>query len=357
VGSSWGELKAERRNGGTAVDYYGEGDVRHLLCERRYGRTAVPFRRSAEVTMRQSPGPAATLVLVLLALPLGAYGLRGLAAPSENRVTILYDAFGKASRMTKDWGYSALVEHGGKRILFDTGNNPDIFARNVQAAGARLERLDFAVVSHRHLDHTAGLAYLLRVNPDVKIYVPKESFGVFGSALPSSFYRRQDSLPREMRYYDGHPDDTLTFGTVWPNGRFVPVDSTLEVAPGVHVIALVSETPGTRELRELSLAIETADGMVVVAGCSHPGIERIVQAASAIGGRVYSVFGGFHLPAAPDAEIERIATALHDTHRVERVAPGHCTGEPAFHQLRKRWRDKYVYAGLGSVIAVPSVRR
>jgi 7,8-dihydropterin-6-yl-methyl-4-(beta-D-ribofuranosyl)aminobenzene 5'-phosphate synthase len=82
--------------------------------------------------------------------------------------------------MTKDWGYAALLEHGGKRILFDTGNNPHIFAKNVKAAG----------VDHRHLDHTAGLSHLLSVSPEVKIYAPKESFGVYGSSrrpgLPSA---------------------------------------------------------------------------------------------------------------------------------------------------------------------------
>ena len=302
--------------------------------------------------MLQTPASAAAVV-VLVALPLAAYRLHEIPAAPPNRITILYDAFGKATRMTKDWGYSALVEHRGKRILFDTGNNPDIFARNVEAAGARLDNLDFVVVSHRHLDHAAGLAYLLRVNPGVRIYVPRESFGVFGSSLPSSFYRKQDSLPREMRYYDGEPADTLSFGTAWPQGRFVPVDSMLEVAPGIHLIALVSDVPGTRDLRELSLAIETAEGMVVVAGCSHPGIERIVEAASGIDQRVSAVFGGFHLPAAPDSQIERVAAALHDRFRVERVAPGHCTGEPAFYRFRKRWGERYVYAGLGSVIALP----
>ena len=302
--------------------------------------------------MQRNRAMLATLA-VLVALPLAAYRRHKAPAPPSNRITILYDAFGKTTTMQKDWGYSALVELGGKRILFDTGNNPDIFGRNVEAAGARLDNLDFVVISHRHLDHAAGLAYLLRVNPGVRIYVPRESFGAFGSSLPSSFYRKQDSLPREMRYYDGEPEDTLTFGTAWPQGRFVPVDSLLEVAPGVHIIALVSDVPGTRELRELSLAIETAEGMVVVAGCSHPGIDRIVAAAKGIGGRVYSVFGGFHLPAAPDSTIERIETALHDTYRVERVAPGHCTGEPAFYRFRKRWGNGYVYAGLGSVIPLP----
>ena len=291
-------------------------------------------------------------VLALALLPVG-HMLHEGRVPPANRLTILYDAFGKVPAMRKDWGYAAFIEHGGKRILFDTGNNPQIFAQNIEAAGTDLEQLDFVVISHRHLDHTAGLRHLLDINPDVRIYAPKEAFGAFGSSLPSKFYRKQDSLPAEMRYWDGRPADTLDFGTAWPEGNFVLVDSTLEVAPGVHVVSLVSDAVGTKELRELSLALETRRGMVVVAGCSHPGIERIVAAALAVDRRVHLVLGGFHLPAATDADIARIAGALHDTYKVERVAPGHCTGEPAFYRFRSLWKGQYTYAGVGSVIALP----
>ena len=72
---------------------------------------------------------------------------KGAAA---DRVTILYDAFGDSKGLTKDWGFSALVEHDGKRILFDSGNNAEIFERNVKALGVDLTKIDFAVISHRH---------------------------------------------------------------------------------------------------------------------------------------------------------------------------------------------------------------
>src|SRR5712692_5919964 len=58
--------------------------------------------------------------------------------PPKAEITILYDAFGKTSAMRKDWGYAALIESGGKRILFDTGNNPDILAHNVKTKGIDL---------------------------------------------------------------------------------------------------------------------------------------------------------------------------------------------------------------------------
>src|SRR5258708_34953598 len=73
-------------------------------------------------------------------------------AGTPNRVTILYDSFGKSPTLTMDWGFAALVEYGGKRILFDTGNKAQIFEHNVKAAGGGLQKLEFGVMAHRHRD-------------------------------------------------------------------------------------------------------------------------------------------------------------------------------------------------------------
>src|SRR5258708_25244535 len=109
---------------------------------------------------------------------------------AADRVTILYDAFSDSKELTKDWGFSALVEHDGKRILFDSGNNAEIFERNVKALGVDLTKIDFAVISHRHSDHATGIKYLLRVNPTVTMYVPADGANGFcGSAGPAGFFR------------------------------------------------------------------------------------------------------------------------------------------------------------------------
>jgi 7,8-dihydropterin-6-yl-methyl-4-(beta-D-ribofuranosyl)aminobenzene 5'-phosphate synthase len=298
------------------------------------------------------------LTCVLTALTAFLGGCTGTTSPplaasadtSKAQITVLYDAFGKAPAMQKDWGYAALIEYGGKRILFDTGNNGDVLARNARAKGIDLSTLDFVVMSHRHGDHMGGMAYLLSVNPRVKIYAPKESFGVYGGDLPSAFYRKDTSLPPEQRYYDGAPPDVMRFGAAWPDANFQLVDKTIEVAPGIHLIALVSDKPGTLELRELSLAFDTPDGLVIVVGCSHPGIDKIVETAANINPRIQLVAGGFHLVVSTDEEIEKIVTALRNTYKVAYVAPGHCTGEPTFAALKKAFGDRYLYAGLGTTV-------
>lgn len=274
------------------------------------------------------------------------------AADNKGQVTILYDAFGKDAAMKKDWGFSALVEVGGKRILFDTGNDRETFAANVTAKNVDLANLDFVVVSHRHSDHMAGLSYVLSVNPGVKIYAPKESFGIFGSSLPSSFYRKDGSLPPDMRYYDGAPPEVMKFGTAWRGGNFELIDKTTEVAPGITLIALVSEAAGTRELKELSLAVNTADGVLLLVGCSHPGIEKIVEATTAINPKIRLVMGGLHLVVAPDDAIAKVVAALKDTFKIDSVAPGHCTGEPTFAALKQAFGDRYIYAGVGTTVSL-----
>jgi 7,8-dihydropterin-6-yl-methyl-4-(beta-D-ribofuranosyl)aminobenzene 5'-phosphate synthase len=272
------------------------------------------------------------------------------AEKTKSQITVIYDAFGKDPAMKKDWGFASLVEVGGKRILFDTGNDAETFAQNVKAKGIDLTRLDFVVMSHRHGDHMAGLGQVLAANPKVKIYGPKEGFGIYGFSLPSSFYRKNEALPTDMRYYDGKPPEVMKFGAAWADANFEPVDKTTEVAPGVWLIALVSDAPGTKELKELSLAIDTPDGIVLVVGCSHPGIENIVQAASKINKKIHFVTGGFHLVVAQDDVIARVAASLHDTWQVENIAPGHCTGEPTFAALRQAFSDHYLYAGVGTVL-------
>ena len=213
---------------------------------------------------------------MLVALALGSCAAPSASPSAEKaaatgRITILYDAFGKTSAMKKDWGFAALVEVNGKRILFDTGDNPEIFAQNVEAQHVDLTTLDFVVTSHRHGDHMGGLTYLLSMNPKIKIYAPKESFGVYGASLPSSFYRKAEAIVAEAA----------------------------KINPHVHLIA-----------------------------------------------------GGFHLVVAQDPVIEKVAAALHDTWKVDYVAPGHRTGEPTFAALKQAFGAKYLYAGLGTSVGL-----
>ena len=272
---------------------------------------------------------------------------------ATDKVTILYEAFGDSKTLMKDWGYSALVEHDGKRILFDTGNNPESFEHNVKALGVDLTKIDFAVISHRHSDHATGIRYLLSMNPAMTIYVPADGTNGFGGVpVPPAFFRPDTSLPEKMRYFDGKYPASVAGGKLYGTGDFVLVSKQMEVAPGIFVVPTVSQNKGTLELPELTLAIKQPNGLLVMTGCSHAGIDAILQAASAVDPRTEILFGGLHLVTTPLEEIDTVVTNLQTKWKVQRIAPGHCTGEPAFARLQKAYGEKYVYAGLGTTVVL-----
>ena len=158
------------------------------------------------------------LVLSLLVLALAPL-MSCYAAEPPSRVTIIYDAFGKPSKLERGWGYSALVEYGGKRILYDTGGQYDAFAKNAAKLKIDLKKLDFVVISHRHGDHVAGLAYVLKVNPNVQIYAPHEggSFGGQASgAVVNMVKRKVDGVPPDLKYFDGNEVDAVKYDSPCP---------------------------------------------------------------------------------------------------------------------------------------------
>ena len=272
---------------------------------------------------------------------------RGTSSLDHLREHFAATAFGVPSELNAE--LDAIAENG-RAVGIEPSKTLKPLPLAASHRRAALQKIDFVVISHRHADHTSGITYLLTVNPKVKIYVPDEPWGLFARGVKNDFYRKDPSLPADMRYYGGHPPEILEAGTPWPGGNFVPVSQKTEVAPGLFILPGVSTTPGTLELKELSLAIKSPQGVILIVGCSHPGVEHILQETSAIDPHVHILLGGLHQIQKPDPEVERIATVLHDQYKVDLVAPGHCTGEPEFAALKKTFGDHYVYAGAGTVI-------
>jgi 7,8-dihydropterin-6-yl-methyl-4-(beta-D-ribofuranosyl)aminobenzene 5'-phosphate synthase len=268
------------------------------------------------------------------------------------RVTVLYDAFGNPSDLKRDWGFAALVEYGGRRILFDTGNNAEFFKFNVERLKVDLSKLDAAVISHRHGDHTSGLSYLIERNPSLRIYTPQEG-ALFRGATPRTFFVRHPGLPPNMQYFGGKDPEGLISGSPWPTGNFETVTGAREIFPGFFVITTRSQKPGTLEMNEVSLAVRTPRGLAVIVGCSHPGVERILENAAQIDKRLHTVLGGFHLVQTPETEIRRVATMLRDTLKLERVAPAHCTSELGFAVFLELFPSRFDHAGVGSIVSLP----
>src|SRR5438067_2972259 len=233
-------------------------------------------------------GICTSIVAAILPLRIAAAG-----PESPARITIVFDAIGKSPTLKRGWGYSAFLEYGGKRILFDTGGRVNDFASNVDALGIDLRRLDFVVLSHRHGDHTSGLNHVLKVNPRVTIYAPAEQQNFHtpsAPALVNLIRRRVETAPEDMHYFDGKVPPQIGSDSPWPDANFVQIRTPTEVFPGFWLFSTVSEVTGTKERNEVSLAQKTPQGLGVVVGCARPGVEKILEAATKIEPRVYSIF-------------------------------------------------------------------
>jgi 7,8-dihydropterin-6-yl-methyl-4-(beta-D-ribofuranosyl)aminobenzene 5'-phosphate synthase len=140
----------------------------------------------------------------------------------------------------------------------------------------------------------------------------------------------------------------------WANAHFVQITEPKEILPGFFLLSTRSEVPGTREMNEVSLVIKTPKGSVLVVGCSHPGIEKIIEAATKIEPRMYAVLGGFHLVDISDADITDMVMRFRDKWQIERMGAGHCTGQFAFAELVRIYGANFDHAGVGSTIVLPT---
>jgi 7,8-dihydropterin-6-yl-methyl-4-(beta-D-ribofuranosyl)aminobenzene 5'-phosphate synthase len=174
------------------------------------------------------------------------------------------------------------------------------------------------VLSHAHSDHTGGLRGLLDTGVRPTVYVPR------------SFPARFKAAVRSVT-------------------ELVEVVEPAEIRPGIHTTGAV----GSR-IVEQALAVETADGLVVVTGCAHPGVVKMARRAKAhADGELALVVGGFHLGGASIRRIARTIAGFRDL-GVQRVAPCHCTGGRAIRMFAEAYGKNFVEVGAGRAIPIGS---
>ncbi|MGH7856471.1 MAG: MBL fold metallo-hydrolase, partial [Candidatus Binatia bacterium] len=296
-----------------------------------------------------------------------------LAEPDEeadeeaNSIVNLYDAFGTPpDGMVHAFGFSALIRYRGKTILFDAGSDASTFRRNVRALGVRLGEVDLAVLSHAHADHFSGFAYFREMNPTAPIYAPADPFlgGRVAFDVRGSHGDAGNDLPPEQRYFDGDEQRMEGFESsgILGSEKVVYLEKSAEIAPGITLIVTRSDAAGyfvanpqnadeveKIGLPELSLALSTTEGDVLVVGCAHSGIETIiVEARKLLGRPIDLVAGGYHLIPHEPRFIRALAAWMREKPAVRQVAPAHCTGHAAFAIFRELYGDNYRFLGLGA---------
>jgi 7,8-dihydropterin-6-yl-methyl-4-(beta-D-ribofuranosyl)aminobenzene 5'-phosphate synthase len=230
-------------------------------------------------------------------------------------VTILYDNYISRDNTKSDWGFSCFIEGTDRTILFDTGRNELTLLSNINRMDIDVSDLDLIVISHNHGDHTGGLDSILRRKSGIPVY--------FGESFPSSF------------------EKNVTNRGAIP----VRVKESIEICK--HLFS-TGEIQGP--VNEQSIIIDTEKGLVIITGCSHPGIINILKKSQKIlDKKIHMVFGGFHLLNHSEAQIKEIIQEF-KTLGVEKCGATHCTGERAIALFKEAYGENYVSMGVGKIL-------
>lgn len=237
--------------------------------------------------------------------------------PKDDQVTftVIYDNYSSSDQYTGDWGFSCLIEGKEKTVLFDTGTKPEIFKKNLEKLKIDMSNIDVIVISHNHGDHTGGLPVILEKETDLPLFIP--------ASVEDNFLNRFDSFQ----------DNTI------------PVNEPVEICAGI----LSTGEMGSR-IKEQSLLVDTPKGLVVLTGCSHQGIENIVEKAAELSDKsIYMVFGGFHLLNHSSGQVEDIIDIFRKN-GVQKCGATHCTGKMATNMFKEEYGSDFVVIGAGKLI-------
>lgn len=224
----------------------------------------------------------------------------------------IYDNYQADPALKTAWGFGCVVKTPEELILFDTGGDPEILLFNMGKLGIDPKTIRKVIISHIHADHLGGLDGFLGKSSDVTVFIPA-------------------SLPDEYRQM------IMSHGS-----KYVDVAGFAKISDCTYT---TGELPGPPN--EQSLIINSTDGLIIITGCAHPGVVNIVKKAKELmkADSVYLVLGGFHHPElAVVKELRRLG--------VKKVAPSHCTGDPARNGFAQEYGEDFIAWGVGKELLI-----
>lgn len=216
------------------------------------------------------------------------------------KIAILYDNNARDG-FQSGHGFSALIDG---HTLFDTGGNPAILLDNMKALNVQMDKIEHVIISHTDWDHIGGIQ-ILDLLGAVHVYLP------YGT-------------PESVKH---------TITSISPN---VSISEILHLTD-IGSNKFITPTLGT-EKKEISLAIDTMNGLVLVTGCAHPGLDVIMHELRDLA-PIRAIIGGFH-------DFDKLKTLA----GIEYIVPCHCTKKKD--SIMGMYRDKTHFAGAGTIIQI-----
>lgn len=237
---------------------------------------------------------------------------------SKVAITVVYDNVSYDSTLTAEWGFGCVIQTEQDTLLFDTGSKGNVLLDNMAKLNIDPHSIQSVVISHNHWDHQGGLKDFLNINSEVTVFIP-------------------NSLPAELEY------EITSKGA-----EAVRVDSFTQIN---QTMFSAGELKGN--VPEQSLVVRSRKGLVVITGCAHPGIIRIIEHVKPLFPYepIYLAMGGFHLKSETTQNIEKIVKTIQDD-GIQKIAPCHCTGEEAIGIFKNRFAKDFIESGVGRRIVI-----
>ena len=295
----------------------------------------------------RAPAPASgrlnaiAAVTVLASLIASGPALAGEGNAQAVKVTVLSTMLADIDGIG-EWGFAAVVEVDGYRLLFDTGAREETVLRNAEELKVDLADIRDVVLSHNHRDHTGGLLTLRRALRSKNPNALSRAHVAPGILLPRRSGDAEDTRMRSVRdeyHATGatmleHPKPEKLAPGVWLTGPVARRYPERNFPQGGRLITADGAVEDTIP-EDQSLVIATGDGLVVVTGCGHAGIGNILAQAREMvpGVPVRAVVGGLHLLDADEKSLAWTAERMREA-GVKQLLGAHCTGLEAVYRLR-----------------------
>ncbi len=256
-----------------------------------------------------------------------------------------------------EWGLSMLVSLEGHSFLYDTGMGKTII-HNAEMLKADLRKVSAIILSHGHVDHTGGLSRVLSrygqkpVLAHPEIWQPKWSVRSDQSVRDIGMPFSKVDLEEMGAVFTDITEPTMIFDNVFLSGEVPLVTDFERVDKGLFSGAEEDRSPDEMP-DDLSMAIKTSQGLVILLGCAHRGPINTIRHLIAVTGetRVHAVVGGLHLGHASDRRIDKTIESLEEI-GIDILACSHCTGFRAMVRLAEAFPRKVVNNNAGSVLSL-----
>ncbi len=236
---------------------------------------------------------------------------------SDLNIEILYDNYIAVDGTKADWGFACAIDINGEQILFDTGTRPNTLIENMDKLNYDLNQVDQIVISHDHHDHVGGLKTVLEKVNNIPVYLPDGADRQLGSLVTKAGGKPE-----------AHVEAKKMAKNVWLSG-----------------------TMGN-QIREQCLVINHEKGLVVITGCSHPGIVDMLDSIkNQFGKEIYAVMGGFHLMQHSKKRIDQIIADF-ELLGIKNCGCTHCTGDRQIEWFREAYGERFMEMGVGRKVTI-----